>query len=142
MHALSRFALRKKAEYVGHGQEAYLNNVIILFFLLGHVILIFILKFLFLTGIKMNHQYLMKIISRILQRPICEIMMHHLSMLFTVGVISPIARDLSLRLLLVTQRMIFISICKQWLGIYKTQVFDAICEPLQLLEIFTDIFSY
>ena len=84
----------------------------------------------------------MKIISRILQPPICEIMMHHLSMLSTVGVISPIARDLSLRLLLVTQRMIFISICKQWLGIYKTQVFDAICEPLQLLEIFTDIFSY
>ena len=49
----------------------------------------------------MNRQYLMKIISRILQPPMSEIMIYHLSMLATVGVVSPITRgDLSFRLLI------------------------------------------
>lgn len=84
MHALPRFAHRGKAGDLRRRQAAYFKNVINLFGLFNYYN-----SHSVCADITLNRQYLMKIISKILQPAICKSLVP-ISMFATVGVVSPL----------------------------------------------------
>ena len=92
MLPLPRFAHRTKAGHLRRRQAAYFKNVIFFFELFNYCN-----SHSVCAGITLNPQYLMKIISRILQPGICESLIPISMFATTTMVVSPLTRSNWLR---------------------------------------------